>query len=79
MVPGSEHIADQRIKRAIAGFEDQVEIREFDTLNKDVQREWGIADAVFVDNKEIRNGPPAPYSRIRKIIEKKAKKVMSGS
>ena len=75
----AQNIVYERIKRAIAGFEDQVEIREFDTLNKDIQLEWGIADAVFVDNKEIRNGPPTSYSKIRKIIEKKAKKVMSES
>ena len=63
----------ERTKRAAKDFEDHIEISEYRTLDKDVQREWGITDAVFVDGKEIRTGPPASYKKIRKIIERRVR------
>ena len=67
----AQNMAYERTKRAASDFKDYIEISEYRTLDKDVQREWGITDAVFIDNKEIKTGPPASYKKIRRIIERK--------
>lgn len=67
----------ERMRRAITGYEDYVILREYNTIDKSIQREWGIADGVFLDNKEIRNGPPTPYKVIRKKLDKKVRKLQS--
>jgi hypothetical protein len=36
---------------------------------------WGMADALFVDGKELRNGPPPAYEKIKKKIARRLKKV----
>jgi len=66
----------ERAKRAAGELGDKVTFREIDTSDPDNFREWGITDAVFVDDKEIRNGPPPSFEKIRKKIAKKAKKLM---
>jgi len=72
----AQNMVYERTKRAMTGFENHIELKEYNTLDKDVQKEWGLSDAVFIDNKQIRSGPPAPYSKIRKTIEKKARKII---
>jgi N-acetylglutamate synthase-like GNAT family acetyltransferase len=69
----AQNMVYERTKRAAKDFEDYTEISEYRTIDKNVQREWGITDAVFIDNKEIRTGPPASYKKIRRIIERKIK------
>jgi len=39
------------------------------------KKEWGIHEALFIDGKEVRVGPPPSYKSIRKKIEKKVRKV----
>ena len=38
--------------------------------------EWGVSDALFIDNKQVRTGPPPSYEKIRKAISKKVKKLL---
>jgi N-acetylglutamate synthase-like GNAT family acetyltransferase len=71
----AQSIVYERAKRAIVGFEDKVVFNEFWTVNKDIQREWGLSDALYIDKESVRTGPPTKYEKIRKIIEKKAKKI----
>ena len=42
--------------------------------NKEIQREWGLTDAVFIDNKQVRSGPPTSYKKIRRLIEKRVRR-----
>ena len=35
----------------------------------------GQTDAIFIDGKQVRTGPPPSYEKIRKMIEKRAKKL----
>jgi GNAT superfamily N-acetyltransferase len=69
----AQNMVYERTKRALSGFEHCTELNEYMTDDRNVFEEWGISDAVFIDKREIRNGPPASYQKIRKIIEKKAK------
>jgi hypothetical protein len=34
---------------------------------------WGASDAVFVDGREVRSGPPPTYEKMRAIIAKRIK------
>jgi GNAT superfamily N-acetyltransferase len=72
--PG-QNLAYERAIRAIGDFKDKIELNEYWTTDREVQREWGISDALFIDDKEIRTGPPPTYKKIRRIIEKKIGKL----
>jgi len=67
--------AFERARRAAAEFGDKVEFRAVDTFDRAVFREWGEPDAIFVDGKSLRMGPPPSYDRIRKAIAKRVKKL----
>jgi GNAT superfamily N-acetyltransferase len=71
----AQNMVYERTKRAIAGYEDYIELHEYKTDNKDFQREWGLTDAVFIDKKQVRTGPPTPYKKIRRLIEKKIRMI----
>ena len=69
------NMAFERAKRAAAEFGEKVTFRPVDTFNQEVFRQWGEPDAIFVDNKGIRMGPPPSYKKIRKSIAKRVKKL----
>ena len=71
----SQNIVFERAKRAASEFGDEVVFTEIDTFNRDVFLEWGIADALFIDGKEIENGPPPAYEDIKNEIVKRVKKL----
>jgi hypothetical protein len=35
---------------------------------------WGVADAVFVDGKNLQKGPPPGYQQIYSVIAKRARR-----
>ena len=67
--------AFERAKRASAEFGDKVAFRAVDTLDRTAFEEWGEPDAIFVDGKGLRMGPPPTYAKIRKAIAKRVKKL----
>jgi GNAT superfamily N-acetyltransferase len=66
------NLAVERARRAAAEIGDKVVYREIDTFERADVAKWGQSDAVFVDDKPVRNGPPQPYEKIRAIIQKRA-------
>jgi hypothetical protein len=60
----------ERAKRASLELGEKVEFQEISTSDKETINEWGISDALFVDGKQIRTGPPPSYKKIRKVITK---------
>jgi len=72
----AQNMVYERIKRAIADYENYIELNEYKTDNKELQREWGLNDAFFIDKKQIRSGPPTPYKKIRRLIENKIRKII---
>jgi len=52
-----------------------VVFREIDTFDRERFLEWGIADALFIDDKQVRTGPPPSYEKIKKIIAKRVRKL----
>lgn len=71
----AQNLAHERAKRASAEAGGKVEFREYDTLDPAVFAEWGMADALFVDGRQVRTGPPPAFEKIRSLIEKRARKI----
>jgi len=64
----------ERALRASEEFEGKVSIDQYDTVDKEVLNEWGITDGLYIDGKAMRMGPPPSYDKIRKRIEKRARR-----
>jgi GNAT superfamily N-acetyltransferase len=68
-------LVHERARRAAAELGPKVEFREVRTDDRAVLLEWGMSDALFIDGKEVRNGPPPKYEKIKKKIAKRVKKL----
>lgn len=66
----------ERAKRASNEFGDKAIFKEINTMDKNTILEWGISDALFINDKQVRTGPPPSYEKIRKLIAKKVKKTI---
>lgn len=71
----AQNMVFERAKRAASEIGDKVVFRQVDTFNRDTFLEWGIADGLFIDGKEVRTGPPPSYQKILKAIAKKVRKL----
>ncbi len=71
----AQNIVFERAKRATAEFGDKVEFTEIDTFDRENFLEWGISDALYINGKQIRTGPPPSYEKIKKLIKKRVKKL----
>lgn len=71
----AQNLVFERAKRCASEFGDKVVFRGIDTFDKKVFLDWGITDALFIDNKEVRTGPPPSYKKIRKLIAKRVKRI----
>jgi GNAT superfamily N-acetyltransferase len=71
----AQNLAAERAKRAAAEFGDQVAFAEIDTSERAAVAEWGFSDALFVDGKKVRTGPPPTYEKIRGLIAKRARRL----
>jgi GNAT superfamily N-acetyltransferase len=70
-----QSIVNERARRASEEFGDRVEFREINTSDPSVLGEWGISDALFIDDRSVRTGPPPSYGKIRKLIGRKVRKL----
>ena len=73
----AQNLVYERAKRASAQFGDKVVFEIIDTSVREVFLEWGVSDGVFIDGKQISNGPPLPYEKIMNKVAKKVKKLPS--
>jgi predicted N-acetyltransferase YhbS len=71
----TQNINFEMAKRAASEFGDNVQFKAVNTIERDVLLEWGISDAIYIDDKKVSVGPPLKYEKIRKKIEKKIKKL----
>ena len=65
----------ERAKRAASEIGDTVVFQEIDTSDREAFLEWGISDALFIDGKQVRTGPPPSYEKIKKKIVKRVQKL----
>jgi GNAT superfamily N-acetyltransferase len=75
----AQNLVYERTKRATLDpqIADKVVFNEIDTFDREVFSRWGISDALFINGKQVRTGPPPSYEQIRKLIHKQAKRVKS--
>ena len=71
----AQNLVHERAKRAAAEFGDRVVLEQIDTWDPDVLAEWGITDALYIDGREVRSGPPPSYEKIRKLIAKRVRRL----
>jgi len=71
----AQNITCERAKSVSAEFGDCVIFQEINTFEQEVLLEWGITDALYIDGKQMRTGPPPTLEKIRKKIEKRVKKL----
>jgi GNAT superfamily N-acetyltransferase len=73
----AQNLVYERAKRAASDplLADKVVFREVNTFDRDEFLRWGISDALFINRKQVRTGPPPSYERIRKLIHRQAKRV----
>lgn len=71
----AQNMVFERAKRAAADLGEKVIFKEINTFDRNIFLEWGIADALFIDDKQVRTGPPPSFKKIRKLIAKKVRKL----
>jgi GNAT superfamily N-acetyltransferase len=71
----AQNLTYERAKRASKAFGDLVIFEEIDTFDREVFLDWGISDALFIDGKQIRTGPPPSYKKIHKKIAKRVRRI----
>ena len=64
-------VVAERARRAATELGYKVLYREIDTSEPGVVADWGFSDAVLVDGKLVRSGPPPSYQKIRSIIARR--------
>jgi hypothetical protein len=69
------NITHERAKRSSLEFGEKVEFQKISTSDKESVNEWGISDALFIDGKKIRTGPPPTYKKIKKMIAKRVRRL----
>ncbi len=67
----AQNLVFERAKRTASEFGDKVLFRWIDTFDRKNFSEWGIPDALFIDNKQVTSIPPSSYEKIRKMIARK--------
>lgn len=61
-------------QKAAKEFSDEVEFKIIKTLDPNVISEWGIVDAIYIDDEEINLGPPPSYEDTVKMIRENVEK-----
>ncbi|MDP4224172.1 MAG: GNAT family N-acetyltransferase [Bacteroidota bacterium] len=67
------NVACARAIRASMDFPGKTDLHLYDTADKEIFREWGISDAIYIDGKEVNIGPAPSFKKVRKKIEKRVK------
>ncbi len=70
--PG-QNIACERARRAAAACGEGVEFSVIDTLDPATFEEWGISDALFIDGKPVKFGPPPRAAALRRRIARRVR------
>jgi len=71
----AQNLVFERAKRAASELGDKVVFQGINTFDRQVLLEWGIADGLFIDGRQMRTGPPASYKKIRRTIARRARKL----
>jgi hypothetical protein len=65
----------ERAKRATEELGEKVVFKEIVTRNRDTFLEWGVNDALYIDGKKVRTGPPPSYQKLKKKIARQVQRL----
>jgi len=68
-------LAFERALRAATPYGELVEVRLVDTNDRDELLAWGQSDALFVDGKAVRTGPPPTEARLARLLGRRVAKL----
>jgi hypothetical protein len=71
----AQNMVYDRIKKIIVDYLDKVEFNVYHTVEPEIQQYWGITDALYIDGKEIWTGPPPSEKKLRRLIERRIRKL----
>jgi GNAT superfamily N-acetyltransferase len=71
----AQNIVFERARRAAAELGEKVLFQAYHTQDPAVFAEWGIADGLFIDGRSVRTGPPPSFQTIRRLIEKRVRRL----
>jgi len=72
----AQNLGVERARRAAASFRDpRVVFEAIDTSDRRRLLEWGRCDAILLDGKEVRTGPPPTEAKLRDLIAKRLKRL----
>ncbi len=60
----AQNINYEHTKKAVTQFGDKIVFHEYDTTDRETLLEWGIADAIYINEENITTGPPLSYEHI---------------
>ncbi|HRY72856.1 MAG TPA: GNAT family N-acetyltransferase [Spirochaetia bacterium] len=70
----AQNLVYERARRAAEAFPDKAEFVGVETEDKARLLECGFSDALFIDGKAVRTGPPLSYEKLRKLVEGRLRK-----
>jgi GNAT superfamily N-acetyltransferase len=71
----AQNLALERARRAAAPYGDRVRIQVVDTTDRAALVDWGESDALFVDGKRVRTGPPPSEARLARLIRRRVERL----
>jgi len=71
----AQNIVYERTKQAVVQFREKIDFNVYHTIDHEILSYWGTGDALFINGKKIRTGPPPSYKRIYRIIEGNVRKI----
>jgi GNAT superfamily N-acetyltransferase len=71
----AQNLAFERARRAAAAFGDAVECHLVDTTDRETMLAWGEADALFVDRRRVRTGPPPSEAKLAALIRERVRRL----
>ena len=72
----AQNLVFERARRACAELDDpRVVFEAVDTNHRETFLQWGIVDDLFIDAKSVTRGPPLAYDTIRKLIQRKLRRL----
>jgi hypothetical protein len=71
----SQNLVYERTKQAVIEFREKVDFNVYHTIDHEILSYRGISDALYINGKKIRTGPPPSYKKIYRIIEGSVRKL----
>jgi GNAT superfamily N-acetyltransferase len=71
----AQNMVCARARQAAAGLGPRVVYREYDTSERPTFAQWGLAEALFIDGKQVRTGPPPSAERLRRAMERRLRRL----